>query len=543
MGNALGEEAAPLAGTPSGEPRADRHAPPIGLASFPEPIPENRYQSLLYGSLAPFGIVLVRGARFDLGWLVRNRNTVQVLHFHWPQPYYRVGGARTAASRALSWPKAALFVFRLCAARLLGYRVVWTVHQVVPHDRPGRVDRLAAAALARSCRLLIAHDEPTARRVRALSPRAGDRLLVVPHGSYVGVYPAGRSRTAVRDELGIPRDAFVFLCFGNIRRYKGVETLLRAFTRLERDDVALLVAGAPLDEGPAEAVRRAAEQDPRIVAIPEFVPDDRVRELFDASDAAVVTRPDGGTSGALVLALSNGLPVVAPRCPAYEALLCSTDAGWLFDAADEASLAAALDEAAAAVDVRNAKAAAASARAKELSWPRIGARIAAAVREIAGPDADRDRVDVLLVCSTGGHLVQLAALRDTWDGYSTAWVTFDKSDSRTILRDERVVFAHGPTNRSLTNLVRNLLLAWKLMSRLRPGVVVTTGAGVGVPFVWVGRLRGALTVYIESFTRIQRPSLSCRLVLPVAHRIFVQWPDLERVLPRARFAGTVFDDG
>ena len=56
--------------------------------------------------------------------------------------------------------------------------------------------------------------------------------------------------------------------------------------------------------------------------------------------------------------------------------------------------------------------------------------------------------DLLLVCSTGGHLLQLVALRESWQDYSRAWVTFDKSDARSLLEGERVYFAHGPTNRT-----------------------------------------------------------------------------------------------
>ena len=153
-----------------------------------------------------------------------------------------------------------------------------------------------------------------------------------------------------------------------------------------------------------------------------------------------------------------------------------------------------------------------------------------------------DMVDVLLVCSTGGHLLQLVSLREAWDGRRRAWVTFDKSDARSLLRDERVVFAHGPTNRSVPNLLRNLLLAPRVLWRLRPRVVLTTGAGVAVPFAWVGRLLGARVVYVESFTRIEGPSLSCRLIKPVADRVYVQWPEMEHVLRRSRFAGNVFTD-
>jgi len=148
--------------------------------------------------------------------------------------------------------------------------------------------------------------------------------------------------------------------------------------------------------------------------------------------------------------------------------------------------------------------------------------------------------DLLLVCSSGGHVLQLATLRAVWQDRSRVWVSFDKSDVRSLLGGERVVFAYGPTNRSIGNLVRNLGLAWRVVRIVRPKVILTTGAGVAVPFAWIGRVLGARIVYVESFTRIDGPSLSCRLIAPVADRIYAQWPELSRRLPRARYAGNLF---
>jgi beta-1,4-N-acetylglucosaminyltransferase len=150
------------------------------------------------------------------------------------------------------------------------------------------------------------------------------------------------------------------------------------------------------------------------------------------------------------------------------------------------------------------------------------------------------RVELLLVCSPGGHLLQLVALRRAWERHTRAWVSFDKSDVRSLLGAESVHFAHGPTNRSLKNFARNLVLAWRLVGALRPQVVLSTGAGLAVPFAWVGRLRGAKVVYVESLTRIDRPSLSCRLVRPVAGRVYVQWPELRPRVKGSRFAGALF---
>lgn len=151
-----------------------------------------------------------------------------------------------------------------------------------------------------------------------------------------------------------------------------------------------------------------------------------------------------------------------------------------------------------------------------------------------------EHVDVLLVCSTGGHLLQLHALRDAWQPYSHAWVTHDRSDARSILDGEVVVHAYWPTIRNVRNLIRNTALAVRVVRRTRPRVILTTGAALAVPFAWVGRAYGVRVVYVESLTRITSPSLSLRLIAPVAERIYVQWPELTKAVPSARYAGSVF---
>ena len=149
----------------------------------------------------------------------------------------------------------------------------------------------------------------------------------------------------------------------------------------------------------------------------------------------------------------------------------------------------------------------------------------------------RKPVDVLLVCSSGGHLLQLYSLAIAWRDLSCAWVSFDKPDVVSMLAAEQVFFAYGPTNRSIRNLLRNLPLAWRLVRRLRPAVLVTTGAGVAVPFAWIARLFGSPVIYVESLARIDEPSLSCRLIAPIATRVYVQWPELLSALPRAHYVG------
>jgi UDP-N-acetylglucosamine:LPS N-acetylglucosamine transferase len=147
---------------------------------------------------------------------------------------------------------------------------------------------------------------------------------------------------------------------------------------------------------------------------------------------------------------------------------------------------------------------------------------------------------VLLVASSGGHLRELVQLRERWRRGDRVWVTFRTSDALTLLADENTRFAHHPTNRNIPNLLRNLLVAFRVIGSLRPRAVVTTGAGVAVPFCYVGRLFGARVVFIESFARVTRPSLTARLVYPIATDFFVQWPQMVCHFRRARYVGQIF---
>jgi beta-1,4-mannosyltransferase len=364
------------------------------FARFFEVTGSNRYFPLLYGRLAELGVDLVDDARFELGWLWRARREVAVLHFGWgPDDHYAWKRFDGRGCRMLSWLGLGLFTVRLWTARMLGYRVVWTIHEVYPpNSRAGRhLDRLAARLLARASAVLLAHDAAVAATARTELGRVANDINLVPHGSYVGVYPAGRDRDTVRAELGIDPDAFVFLCFGALRRDKEIELLLGAFRTLARSDAVLVVAGRVKSEEVGARVRSAAAVDRRIRALLEFVPDECVAELFGAADAAVLARGEVGTSASLILALSLGVPVVAARLPSHEELSGGGRAGWLFEPGDVESLTRTLEQAMAEAAQAPAKSAAALEQAARLpSWSYVAENMASHMLAAAEETSPRD---------------------------------------------------------------------------------------------------------------------------------------------------------
>lgn len=133
---------------------------------------------------------------------------------------------------------------------------------------------------------------------------------------------------------------------------------------------------------------------------------------------------------------------------------------------------------------------------------------------------------ILLVGSSGGHLTQLMALRPWWDSVERAWCVFEGADSREHLHDEDdVTWAHQPTTRNIPNLLRNTWLAWRLLRRFAPTVVVSTGAGVAVPFFVLAKLRGVRTVYVEVYDRVDSATLTGRLCRPFTDLMCVQWEE------------------
>ncbi|HEU4421596.1 MAG TPA: UDP-N-acetylglucosamine--LPS N-acetylglucosamine transferase [Pilimelia sp.] len=147
--------------------------------------------------------------------------------------------------------------------------------------------------------------------------------------------------------------------------------------------------------------------------------------------------------------------------------------------------------------------------------------------------------EVLLVGSSGGHLAQLLALEPWYRSHTRSWVTFETPDARSLLDGEAVIWAHYPTTRNIRNLVRNAVLAFRVLRRRRVDVVVTTGAGVALPFVAFARFRGIPTVYIEVYDRIDTPTLTARLCRPFLSAMLVQWEEQRRMYPKAKVVGNL----
>lgn len=149
-------------------------------------------------------------------------------------------------------------------------------------------------------------------------------------------------------------------------------------------------------------------------------------------------------------------------------------------------------------------------------------------------------IKVCLVGSSGGHLTHLYMLKPFWKDKNRFWVTFDKEDARSLLEGEKVYPCYFPTNRSIKALIKNTKIAWDVLHKEKPDLIISCGAAVAVPFFYIGKMMGAKLVYIEVFDRIDKPTMTGKMVYPIVDKFVVQWEEQKKVYPKAVNLGSIF---
>ncbi|MCW2829610.1 MAG: UDP-N-acetylglucosamine:LPS N-acetylglucosamine transferase [Aeromicrobium sp.] len=146
---------------------------------------------------------------------------------------------------------------------------------------------------------------------------------------------------------------------------------------------------------------------------------------------------------------------------------------------------------------------------------------------------------ILIACSSGGHLAQALALKPWWERHERLWVTGPTEDARSKLRRERAIECHWPTQRNLPNLARNWALARRVLRQYEPDIVFSTGAAVAVPFLLQAHSVGAESIFMETVDRIDKPSLTGRLVHPFVDEYLTQWDSLSERMSKSTTVGVV----
>lgn len=295
----------------------------------------NPYQALLYRALKETYGNYATGfspSQLTKGYLDSKAGTSSIIHLHWLHPFYDASNIKTAH----------VFIETLMHAKQLNYKIVWTAHNLMPHDislESEPVHLLVRQAVLDLCDSIIAHDHRTLLALAEKFNVDNQKCHVAPHGLYKKTLPDKPAvKSAVRQHLGIGRERFTLLLAGRIRGYKGIERAINIFLngkKYLRESCTLIIAGHPDDKAIDERIQVAAKLSNEIKYVRGNISDEELEALFIASDICLLPYEKSATSGLAFLSISYKTPLITSKLPAFESFVNEGMALW---GADEQEL-------------------------------------------------------------------------------------------------------------------------------------------------------------------------------------------------------------
>jgi glycosyltransferase involved in cell wall biosynthesis len=274
----------------------------------------NPFQAVLYGGFVDQGLVAAGSFRSeDLRFATRNwpPDLPLVVHLHWLNQV--LAKARTLAEAKQAADQHTGLLDELKAR---GARLIWTVHNGLPHDLKFEAQevRMRSEVIDR-IDLVHVMSPRTPELVSDWFTLPPERLYHCDHPGYQGVYPDWVSRTDARRQLRVPDGTVALLLIGALKPYKGLNELLDAVDRVGAErpgSIMLLVAGKPDDAPETQQFIARAAQHPAVRLLPGKIPDADIQVLMRAADIVALPYRRSLNSGVLALALSFGRPVLLP---------------------------------------------------------------------------------------------------------------------------------------------------------------------------------------------------------------------------------------
>lgn len=275
----------------------------------------NPFQGLLYKSFWDEGYALTPIAKpllFEQLIALRSHVETVALHLHWHSVV--LAGAK---DRREAKTRVASFKDSVQNFKDQGGKVVWTVHNVLPHDAEFMEEETDLQAfIADSSEVIHTMSHRTVESMKGTLDLDASKILMSPHPSYVGAYEDYIDRHEARFTLGIQSDEVVYVILGALKPYKGLREFISGFDRYVRvagPQHRLIIAGEPDKSEEMSDLVDLCRRHPRILLDDRKIPGNLVQYYMRAADFSVIPYVKALNSGAALLGPSFGLPVIASR--------------------------------------------------------------------------------------------------------------------------------------------------------------------------------------------------------------------------------------
>lgn len=155
----------------------------------------------------------------------------------------------------------------------------------------------------------------------------------------------------------------------------------------------------------------------------------------------------------------------------------------------------------------------------------------------------KEEFKICLISSSGGHLSQLKELIPISNKYNYFIITEKNGSSQVLKEQKKVYFLNQQNRKSLDffpNVTKNICVSLKYILKERPEIIISTGAGAVIPFCFFGKILGAKVVFLESFAKVNSPTITGRIIYRFADQFYIQSKGLSKFYKKAKFKGTIY---
>lgn len=290
------------------------------ILAFPKAT--NPYQELLYTPLRKRGIsisYLQQCVSSHTLWILFifipqiiyfRAKGYKIFHLHWLYPFSfpLMNNLFSRLFFTIYTPICLLII------KLIGFKLIWTVHNLISHEKQFLNDYHVAIFLSKLSDAIIVHSPNSIPLMKELD-YATNSLYVIPFGNFIEYYPSTVTYLESRNKFGIEQKDTVFLFFGLIRSYKGFSELVKVFSHLMEKHISikLFIAGECPDKNTKEVlIDFQGKYRNQIFLSLHHISDKEVQYYFNCADAIAIPFKNVTTSSSAVLAFSFGKPVIAP---------------------------------------------------------------------------------------------------------------------------------------------------------------------------------------------------------------------------------------
>lgn len=288
--------------------------------------PENKIDS---------GIRFFNVRKIDPGGKKSFRKFFWVLkYFSWLFMYYAKEKKNIVHVQWLRFPIIDGVFFSL-SARLFGHKVVYTAHDVLPHDNENYSNRLIFKLIYKTQNFIVVHTEYIRQRIINEFNIKPGKIKVIKHGVYELNGKLDIDPVNFKHKLKIREEEFVLLFFGMLKKYKGLDLLAESFNMVREQEqfpIRLIVAGEAHD-GYEKEIKQIADQHLKEAAdlYIRFIKEEELNTFFGAADVTILPYREASQSGVMFMSFAHGVPVIVPDLGGFPDDVIAGKTGLIFE--------------------------------------------------------------------------------------------------------------------------------------------------------------------------------------------------------------------